>query len=67
VRDGGRSSVSTPGLMVCVMVDSLAGTIDTAVTHGGTLVQPTGADAPEFTARVLDPGGNIIGLYQNPA
>jgi catechol 2,3-dioxygenase-like lactoylglutathione lyase family enzyme len=23
-----------------------------------------GADAPEITARFRDPGGNIIGLYQ---
>jgi hypothetical protein len=29
-------------------------------------VQPMGADAPEITARFRDPGGNIIGLYQQP-
>jgi hypothetical protein len=29
-------------------------------------VQPIGADAPEITARFRDPGGNVIGLYQNP-
>jgi hypothetical protein len=28
------------------------------------LVQPIGADAPEVTARFRDPGGNVIGLYQ---
>jgi len=63
----GRPPASTPGFMLYVMVDSVAATIDKAVAHGGTLVQPIGADAPEITARVLDPGGNIIGLYQNPA
>jgi hypothetical protein len=26
-----------------------------------------GADAPEITARFRDPGGNVIGPYQNPA
>jgi uncharacterized protein len=29
-------------------------------------VQPIGGDAPEVTARVRDPGGNVIGLYQDP-
>jgi hypothetical protein len=29
-------------------------------------VQPLGADAPELTARFRDPGGNVIGLYQEP-
>jgi hypothetical protein len=30
-------------------------------------VQPIGADAPEITARVRDPAGNVIGLYQQPS
>jgi hypothetical protein len=30
-------------------------------------VQPIGADAPEITARFRDPGGNMIGLYQQPS
>ena len=48
------------------MVDSVAATIDTVTAQGGTLVQPIGADAPEVTARFRDPGGNVIGLYQEP-
>jgi predicted enzyme related to lactoylglutathione lyase len=48
------------------MVDSAAATIDRAVAHGRTLVQPIGEAAPEITARVLDPGGNILGLDQRP-
>jgi uncharacterized protein len=34
--------------------------------HGGSIVQPVGAERPEITARLRDPGGNIIGLYQQP-
>jgi hypothetical protein len=30
------------------------------------IVRPIGADAPEITARFRDPGGNIVGLYQEP-
>jgi predicted enzyme related to lactoylglutathione lyase len=49
------------------MVDSVAATIDAVVAHGGEIVQPIGGDAPEITARFRDPGGNVLGLYQNPA
>ena len=63
----GRPPASTPGLMLYVMVDSAATTIDAIVAIGGEIVQPIGADAPEITARFRDPGGNVIGLYQQPA
>jgi uncharacterized protein len=63
----GRSPQSKPGLMVYIMVDSVAKTFDLIVANGGEIVQPIGADAPEITARFRDPGGNIIGLYQEPA
>jgi predicted enzyme related to lactoylglutathione lyase len=49
------------------MVDSVAASLDAIVAHGGEIVQPIGGDAPEITARFLDPGGNVIGLYQEPA
>lgn len=62
----GRPPSSQPGLMVYVMVDSVATTIDDVVANGGEIVQQIGADAPEITARFRDPGGNVIGLYQNP-
>jgi uncharacterized protein len=58
---------ATPGLLIYIMVDSVAATIDSVVAHGGELVQPIGVDAPEITARFRDPGGNVIGLYQQPA
>jgi predicted enzyme related to lactoylglutathione lyase len=60
----GRPPASTPGLLVYVMVDSVAATIDLVVANGGQIVQPIGGDAPEITARFRDPGGNVLGLYQ---
>jgi uncharacterized protein len=60
----GRPPAATPGLLVYVMVDSVAATLDTIVANGGEIVQPIGADAPEITARFRDPAGNVIGLYQ---
>ena len=62
----GRPAASEPGLLVYVMVDSVATTVDTVVANGGEIVQPIGADAPEITARFRDPAGNVIGLYQEP-
>jgi uncharacterized protein len=63
----GRPPSAKPGLLVYIMVDSVAATVDAVVAHGGEIVQLIGADAPEITARFRDPGGNVIGLYQNPA
>ena len=62
----GRPASGTPGLLVYVMVDSVAATLDAVTAAGGRVVQPIGADAPEITARVSDPAGNVIGLYQEP-
>lgn len=63
----GRPPAEAPGLLVYIMVDSVSATIDAIVARGCGIVQPIGADAPEITARFRDPGGNIIGLYQEPA
>lgn len=60
----GRSPATTPGLLIYIMVDDIAATIESVIANGGELVQPVGADAPEITARFRDPGGNVIGLYQ---
>jgi len=61
----GRPPSTAPGLLVHVMVDSVAETLDLIVENGGHVVQPVGADAPEITARFRDPAGNVIGLYQH--
>ena len=63
----GRSSSPVPGLLLYVMVDSVAATADAVVAQGGRIVQPIGLDAPEITARFADPDGNVLGLYQEPA
>jgi uncharacterized protein len=62
----GRPPGATVGLLFYIMVDSVAAALDAVVANGGEVVQPIGADAPEITARFRDPGGNVIGLYQEP-
>lgn len=62
-----RKPMTEVGLLIYVMVDSVADTIEKVKGAGGVIVQPIGGDAPEITARFTDPGGNILGLYQQPA
>ncbi len=61
-----RKPWSTPGLLFYIMVDSVAAACEAVEAHGGKIVQPIGGDDPEITARFQDPGGNIVGLYQEP-
>jgi uncharacterized protein len=63
----GRPAAGKPGLLIYIMVDSVAATLDLLVANGGEIAQPIGADASEITARFRDPAGNVIGLYQQPA
>jgi len=63
----GRQPASDPGLLLYVMVDDAEATVEAIVAHGGELLQPIGGDAPEITARFSDPGGNVVGIYQEPS
>jgi uncharacterized protein len=63
----GRPPSTEAGILVYIMVDSVAATLEAIVKNGGKIVQPIGADAPEITARFSDPAGNVFGLYQQPA
>ena len=62
----GRKAATMPGLLIYIMVDSVAKTVEAVIANGGKIVQPIGMDAPEITARLSDPAGNVIGLYQEP-
>jgi predicted enzyme related to lactoylglutathione lyase len=61
-----RPPSTSPGLMIYIMVNDAAAIAKSIVANGGEIVQPVGGDAPETTARFLDPGGNILGIYQEP-
>ena len=62
----GRSPMTEVGLLVYIMVDDVTATLEKIVAHGGAIVQPACAGAPEVIARFQDPGGNMLGLYQEP-
>jgi predicted enzyme related to lactoylglutathione lyase len=63
----GRPPLAAPGLLVYIMVDDAKAACEAVERHGGVIVQPIGVDAPEITARFRDPGGNVLGLYQEPS
>ena len=63
----GRPPAAEPGLLFYILVDSVVEAVKAVVNSGGEIVQPMGKDAPEITARFRDPGGNVVGLYQEPA
>lgn len=63
----GRPPSTEPGLLLYIMVNSVENTVDAIVENGGEIVQSIGADAAEITARFRDPGGNVIGLYEQRA
>ena len=55
-----------PGLLIYIMVDNVAATLEAIVGAGGEIVQQIGGDPGEITARFRDPGGNVMGVYQEP-
>jgi uncharacterized protein len=61
----GRPPASTPGILVYIMVDSVAASIEAITAAGGKIVQPVGGDPGEITARFSDPAGNVVGLYEH--
>lgn len=61
-----RQPSAQVGVLIYIMVDSVAKTLEAIVDNGCEIVQPIGMDAPEITARFRDPGGNVFGLYQEP-
>jgi uncharacterized protein len=63
----GRPPSDNPGLLFYVMVNSVAQALDSVLKNGGEIVQPLYPESKEIIARFRDPGGNVIGLYQEPA
>ncbi|HEX7255170.1 MAG TPA: VOC family protein [Gaiellaceae bacterium] len=63
----GRPPSTDPGLLLYIMVDDAEKSVEAIVANGGEIVQPIGGDAPEITARFRDPGGNVLGVYQEPS
>jgi uncharacterized protein len=61
-----RRFPTEPGVLVYLWVDDIDAAIERVRAEGSELVQGIGGDPGELTARFRDPGGNIVGLYEEP-
>jgi predicted enzyme related to lactoylglutathione lyase len=59
-----RPPSTVPGVLIWIMVDDVAATLDAIVAAGGEVVDPISGEAPEFTATFRDPAGNVLGVGQ---
>lgn len=59
-----RKPSTDAGILIYIMVDDVEAVLKKILSQGGKVVQKTGKDLPEITARFSDPAGNILGLYQ---
>jgi predicted enzyme related to lactoylglutathione lyase len=65
----GRTAFSSPGLLPYIWVNDINATLNEAEAHGATAVDRPHPDHPGgncFIATFRDPGGNVIGLYEEP-
>ncbi len=62
----GRAPATTPGLIVHIMVANAAETCDAIVKAGGEIAQPIDPTCSETFALFRDPGGNVLGIYEQP-
>ena len=59
----GRKPSTEPGVLLYVMVRNVEAATRSVVNFGGEIVQPV-TPGRETTATFRDPGGNVVGLYQ---
>lgn len=59
----GRPPATEPGLLVFIVVDNVAATIDAIIQEEGDVVRSIGEQTPEI-GRFHDPAGNVFGLFQ---
>jgi predicted enzyme related to lactoylglutathione lyase len=59
-----RPPAAVPGVLVHVMVDDIAAAVEAVIAHGGQVAEPISGSGREQYARIIDPGGNSIGLFQ---
>lgn len=52
------------GLLIYIMVDDVAATVEAIIAIGGKIVEPMSGKAPEFIATFSDLSGNIFGIGQ---
>ena len=64
--DTDKTPTAHPGFIVSIMVDDIRKTIAEIEAFGCEIVKPLGFHPTELIAHFRDPGGNLLGLYQEP-
>ena len=62
----GRPPATEPGFGIYIMVADAAATLAAVQAAGGEIVRPVDPAAGEVFAWFKDPGGNTLGVYQQP-
>jgi predicted enzyme related to lactoylglutathione lyase len=62
-----RKPSGSPGIVVYIMVDDAIATSGAIEANGGKIILAVDVSARETIAHFTDPGGNILGIYQEPA
>jgi predicted enzyme related to lactoylglutathione lyase len=65
--DLNKKAVPDPGYILYIMVDDIRLTLTRLTAAGCEIVRPLGFHPTELVAHFRDPGGNLLGLYQEPA
>lgn len=62
----GRSPSREAGIVISIMVDDAEATVAKITEAGGTILRPLDPEDSEIIAWFSDPGGNLMGIYQEP-
>ena len=61
----GRKPSTKPGLLVYIVTNDIAKSLDSIIANNGLIVQPAVMVDDKTTAWFSDPFGNVLGLYQH--
>jgi uncharacterized protein len=61
-----RPPAAEPGFLIYIMVADAEAAMGAVVKAGGQILRPPDPAAPEVFAWFSDPGGNTLGIYQQP-
>lgn len=62
----GRPPAAEPGFVIYIMVADASAALDGVTKAGGEIVRPVDPAEAEVFAWFSDPGGNTLGVYQQP-
>ena len=62
-----RPPMREAGIVISIMVDDAEATLEALTATGAEIVRALDPDSAERIAWFRDPGGNLLGIYQEPA